>query len=82
MLAVRLTLADRHGDLIEDATVRTTFLRPTHEGYDRVTTIPHRYGGGYETGVELPLAGQWDVELTIEAAGELWRETRRIYLRP
>jgi nitrogen fixation protein FixH len=81
-VAVKLALADRHGDLIEDASVSTTFFRPTHEGHDQVAAIPHRYGGEYEARVELPLAGQWDVQLSIERAGEVWRETRRVYLRP
>jgi nitrogen fixation protein FixH len=81
-LAVKLALADRRGDLIEDARVSTTFYRPTHEGHDRVAAIPHRYGGEYEAQVELPLAGQWDVHLSIERAGEIWREARRVYLRP
>jgi hypothetical protein len=44
--------------------------------------IPHRYGAEYEVRVELPLAGQWDVHLTVKRAGEVWRETRRVYLRP
>jgi nitrogen fixation protein FixH len=81
-VAVKLALADRHGDLIEDASVSTTFFRPTHEGHDQVAAIPHRYGGAYEARVELPLAGQWDVHLSIERAGDVWRETRRVYLRP
>ena len=81
-LAVKLALADRHGDLIEDASISTTFFRPTHEGHDQVAAIPHRYGGAYEARVELPLAGQWDVHLTVEHAGEVWRATRRVYLRP
>ena len=81
-LAIQLALADRHGDLIEEASVSAAFVRPTHEGHDQVVTIPHRYGGAYQAEVALPLSGQWDVQLTIEAAGELWRTTRRIYVRP
>jgi nitrogen fixation protein FixH len=81
-LVVKLALADRHGDLIEDASISTAFVRPTHEGHDQVAAIPHRYGGAYEARVELPLAGQWDVHLTVERAGEVWRATRRVYLRP
>lgn len=81
-LAVKLGLADRHGDLIEDASISTTFVRPTHEGHDRVAAIPHRYGGAYEAQIELPLAGQWDVHFTVERAGDVWRATRRVYLRP
>ena len=81
-LALALALADRHGDLIEDASVSARFVRPTHEGHDRVVVLPHRYGGAYEARIELPLAGQWDVHLTVEHAGEIWREARRVYLRP
>ena len=81
-LALDLVLEGPHGDLIEDAVVSAAFVRPTHEGYDQLVTIPHRYGGEYESLVELPLAGQWELHLTIAAAGELWRETRRVYLRP
>jgi nitrogen fixation protein FixH len=81
-LAVKLALADRHGNLIENARISTTFFRPTHEGHDRIAAIAHRYGGEYEARVELPLAGQWEVHLSIERASEVWRETRRVYLRP
>ena len=38
--------------------------------------LPPQYG------VALPQPGQWDVQLAIEAEGEVWRETRRVYLRP
>jgi nitrogen fixation protein FixH len=81
-LTLHLTLADRHGDLIEDADVTAAFVRPTHEGHDRVVAVPHRYGGAYVAEIALPLAGQWDLQLTVAAAGERWRETRRVYLRP
>jgi nitrogen fixation protein FixH len=81
-VAVRLALADRHGDLIEDAVASATFVRPVHEGVDQVAAIPHRYGGRYEAQLELPLAGQWDVQLTVASGSEVWRESRRIYLRP
>lgn len=81
-LAIEVTIADGHGNLIEEAGVSAAFLRPTHAGHDQVVAIPHRYGGAYAAAVELPFAGLWDVHLTIEAAGEAWRATRRIYLRP
>jgi nitrogen fixation protein FixH len=81
-LALRLELADGHGSLIQDAEVTVAFVRPTHDGYDRTIDVPHRYGGAYDAEVALPLAGQWDLHLTILARGEQWRETRRVYLRP
>jgi nitrogen fixation protein FixH len=81
-LALDLVLQGRHGDLIEDAEVSAAFVRPTHEGFDQIVAIPHRYGGEYEAEILLPLAGQWELQLTIAAAGEVWREIRRVYLRP
>jgi nitrogen fixation protein FixH len=81
-LSIGLTLVDRYGDLIENADVDAALVRPTHGGHDRAVSVPHRYGGEYETEVELPLAGQWDVRVRIEAAGEVWRENRRVYVKP
>jgi nitrogen fixation protein FixH len=81
-LSVGLTLADRHGNLIANAAVDAALVRPTHVGYDRTVEVPHRHGGEYRAEVELPLAGQWDVRLRIEGAGGVWRENRRVYLKP
>lgn len=81
-LAIELALADRNGDLIETASVNAAFMRPTHEGHDRTIPVPHRYGGQYLGEVRLPLAGQWDVRVAVEARGEVWRARRRVYLRP
>jgi nitrogen fixation protein FixH len=81
-LSIELTLADPHGDMIEDASVNAALVRPTHGGYDQTIGVPHRYGGSYGTEVELPLAGQWDLGVRIEAAGEVWHGKRRVYLKP
>ena len=81
-LAIALDLADRHGNPLERALVAATLLRPTHEGHDRRVALERRLHGRYAAEVELPLAGQWDVDLKVEAAGEVWRGARRVFLRP
>ena len=81
-LEIALELADRHGNPLERATVEAALLRPTHAGHDLTVALERRLGGLYAAEVAPPLAGQWDVDLTIEAAGEVWRGTRRVFLRP
>ena len=81
-LEIAVDLADRYGNPLERALVDATLLRPTHEGHDRTAVLKRTLGGHYEALVELPLAGQWDVDLRVESAGEVWRGTRRVVLRP
>lgn len=81
-LETRIELADRYGNLIRDARVRASFVRPTHDGHDLVVDVHHAGGGGYATTTRLPLAGQWDVRLMIEADGHLWRMRQRVQLAP
>jgi nitrogen fixation protein FixH len=80
--AVRLDLADRFGNRLQDAEVRVAFVRPTHGGYDLVVDLPHHYGGRYLRNVVLPLAGQWEARVhVVERDGE-YRLRQRIYLKP
>jgi nitrogen fixation protein FixH len=80
--AVRLDLADRFGNRLQNAGVQVAFVRPTHGGYDVLVDLPHHYGGRYVDEIELPLAGQWEARLRIiEGDGE-YRLRERIYLKP
>lgn len=81
-LAIEVTLADRHGNPMEHAAVSAALVRPTHEGHDLTVALERRLANRYAAEVALPLAGQWDVHLSIEAAGEVWRGRRRVFLRP
>jgi nitrogen fixation protein FixH len=79
---VRLDLADRFGNALQNAEVRVAFVRPTHEGNDRRIELPHYYGGRYLDQVELPLAGQWDVQVHVVGSGGEYRLRQRVYLKP
>jgi nitrogen fixation protein FixH len=79
---VRLDLADRFGNTLQDATVRVAFVRPTHDGYDRQIELPHYYGGRYLDRIDLPLSGQWEAQVHVLAAEGEYRLRQRIYLKP
>ena len=79
---VRLELADRFGSLLQQAEVEAAFVRPTHAGDDMVVEVPHEHGGRYARQIELPLAGQWEVRLTITEGGQEYRLRERIFIAP
>lgn len=80
--ALRLDLADRFGNRLEEAKVQVAFVRPTHGGYDLVVDLPHYYGGRYLHDIALPLAGQWEARVHIVARAGEYRLRERIYLKP
>ena len=79
---IELRLEDRHGDLIEDAAVSALLVRPTSAGHDLAVDLPHDHAGRYRAEVALPLDGQWDVRVTAQARGEVYRLSERVHLRP
>lgn len=79
---LRLDVADRFGNTLQDAEVQVAFVRPTHDGYDLVVDVPHHYGGRYLHDVALPLAGQWEARVQIAAPDGEYRLRERIWLEP
>ena len=80
--ALRLDVADRFGNTLQDAEVQVAFVRPTHDGYDHLVEVPHHYGGRYLKDITLPLAGQWEARVHISAQGGEYRLRERIWLEP
>jgi nitrogen fixation protein FixH len=81
-LGIELALADRYGTPLENAVVSARLVRPTSEGHDLPVALERHLGNRYGAEVALPLAGQWEAQLTVEAAGGVWRGARRVFLRP
>lgn len=79
---LELDLANGHGSFITGAAVRAAFVRPTHDGHDVSVVVPRHAGGTYRTEVELPLAGQWDLRVRIDAGGKTYRLKERVELLP
>lgn len=79
---IEVTLEDGHGDLLEQAEVHATLVRPTHGGYDFVQSLSHDHAGRYSAMLDLPLPGQWEIRIVAAEGGDTYRLTRRIYVRP
>lgn len=81
-VALALTLSDRLDQPITAADITATLLRPVQEGHDLKVHLDHQGNGSYAADVDLPLAGQWDVQLTAKARGHTYRLAERIHLTP
>jgi nitrogen fixation protein FixH len=77
-----LKLADRNGNLIQDAWVTAVFVRPTHAGHDLEVAMPHIHAGAYGAKAALPFPGVWELHLSVESGDDTYRMRQRIYLRP
>ena len=77
---VEVSLADRQGHPIVASQVLARLVRPTHVGYDREAALTPVGAGRYRGTVELPLAGQWDLKVSVAHAGGVYRTTRRVVL--
>lgn len=76
-----VTLRDKHGNLLKDAQVTVTFIRPTHQGHDRTLELPYLGEGRYGQAVELPLAGVWDLRLEVRHASGDYQDEKRIWVK-
>lgn len=61
-----LSLKDKEGQAIENATVTAHLIRPVQAGYDFETPLQHVGDGLYEAKPQLPLKGLWEADLDIE----------------
>jgi nitrogen fixation protein FixH len=76
-----VTLHDKHGNLLKDATVTVTFIRPTAQGHDQRLVLPYLGEGRYGLAVELPLAGNWDMRIAVEHAAGDYQDQKRIWVK-
>ena len=63
---LRFDLTDKAAAGIVGATVTANFVRPTHVGNDFSVRLEDLGGGRYMARAEMPLAGQWDVDVVAE----------------
>jgi len=78
---VAITLNDKHGNLLKDATVNVTFIRPTSQGSDQRMVLPYLGEGRYGQAVELPLSGVWDMRVTVDHAAGDYQDQKRIWVK-
>ncbi len=56
-------IKDAQNKPIENAVVRANLVRPVQDGYDFDVILEHVGEGVYEEDLDLPLQGQWHVQL-------------------
>lgn len=77
---ITVALLDDKSTPITDAKVYASFKRPIQEGSDFVQEIPLQ-NGAYQTDVEFPVKGQWDVEITITRGEDSFVEVKRYVIQ-
>jgi nitrogen fixation protein FixH len=80
--ALAFELTDRLGKPITSADVAASLLRPVQAGHDLQVQLDDRGDGRYGAEVDLPLPGQWDVQLTALARDHSYRLAKRIHVTP
>ena len=76
-----LQVADERGVPVTAADVAVALTRPTHEGYDFNAELSHRGGGRYTGEADLPLPGQWQLDLVIDEPRGPYRHGERLVVR-
>lgn len=81
-LAVAFDARDAAGEPLYADYLRVAFVRPTHEGHDFEVTLQPRGAGHFETDVEMPLPGVWDLRLLLVRGAEAYQVTERVFVKP
>ncbi len=75
---LRFRLIDKAAAGVVGASVTAHFLRPTHVGNDFTVRLQDLGGGQYVARAEIPLAGQWDVDVIAEHSRGRYQITQRV----
>ena len=84
---LRFALHDAKASALDISMVTAYVSRPTQAGYDfsvvlpRVESVTKADAGMYETKIDFPLKGQWDVRITAEWHGQHFQKHKRILVK-
>lgn len=76
-----VTVVDKAGQPLYGLDVTAALVRPTREGFDRSLALEPGAAGEYRGEAILPLAGQWDVRVSVRRGSEDFQATRRIMVQ-
>lgn len=77
---VAISYRDRDGKPVDGLEVEALITRPTVKGYDHEVTLVSQGGGRYGATVELPLAGEWDMDVMASGRDSAYQLQRRFIL--
>ena len=75
---LQVDLSDAQSIGVSGASMKASFVRPTHDGYDFEVDLRDMGQGHYQGIVVAPLPGQWDVYVTAEHRSGAYRLTKRV----
>jgi nitrogen fixation protein FixH len=76
---LKVNLLDKNNQTIKNANLTANFRRPAQEGYDFVKEL--KFDSTilqYVADVEIPLIGQWDIEIICKQDSDIYQNTKRI----
>jgi nitrogen fixation protein FixH len=76
-----LTALDAAGEPIDDAIVAVELVRPAEKRPPVGVTMKPRGNGHFTGTVALPARGNWDADIVVEARGQRFAVTKRLFLR-
>ncbi len=80
-MAITFMLNDKEGAPIVAADVTARIDRPLQDGFEQVITLQELGGGHYSAAVDLPLKGQWEIQVTAGVRGARYQITDRIQVK-
>lgn len=76
-----LVLTDRDGRAVDGMQVEAVFTRPVGQAAEITVALAGSGGGRYVAAVALPLAGQWDMAVTVDGARDRFFAAERVIVR-
>jgi nitrogen fixation protein FixH len=76
-----LTLKDATGRPLEAAVISVELIRPAERRPPVEVTMSGLGGGRFSGSIVLPARGNWDADIVIEARGQRFALTKRLFLR-
>lgn len=76
-----LVLADRDGRAIDGMEAEAVFTRPVGKAAEVRVTLASLGDGRYAAPVALPLAGQWDMIVTVDGARDRFIAAERVIVK-
>jgi len=77
-MVITFVLEDREGAPIAAADIEAHIERPLQDGLDQTLIFNEIASGRYTATVELPLKGQWEIQVDAVARGNRYQLTERI----
>ncbi len=77
-----VSLTDKNNQKITDANVTANFKRPLQEGKDFSVDLKFDAAKGvYNSTINFPLIGQWDIEVVARRDDKVYQDTKRLVIR-